>query len=107
MNNTLSFFIGLLIRIAIPVGISVLVFFLLRRLDERWQKQANILPVLSAGQKPCWEVKNCSAEKRKGCLAAKQTNVPCWHTFRSKDGLLREACLDCDVFRQARVPVKA
>jgi len=105
MNEFFSVLIGLLVRLAIPATISIVVFFFLRRLDERWQKEVTVVPVLASGQRPCWEIKNCSEEKRKNCAAAKQSNVPCWHTFRSKDGLLKESCLDCNVFRQAKVPV--
>lgn len=105
MNDFLSFIIGLLVRIAIPIGISAVAIYLLRRLDERWQRQANILPVLPVGEKPCWEMKNCSEAKRKDCPAARQPNLPCWQVFRSKDGLLREACLECAMFRQAKAPV--
>ena len=105
MNNLLSFLTGLLIRLAIPIGISLLAFYLLHRLDARWQRDSKLLPVMAADQKPCWEIKNCPEEKRKVCPAANQPKVPCWQTFRSKDGLLREPCLDCDIFRQALVPV--
>ncbi|MBI4732121.1 MAG: hypothetical protein HY781_08355 [Chloroflexi bacterium] len=107
MNNTFSVLVGLLLRIGIPIGISLLVFFLLRRLDNRWQKEANLLPVAAMDQKPCWEVKNCSETKRKDCPVAAQPNVPCWQAFRTKDGLLKEACLDCDVFRQALTPARS
>lgn len=99
--------IGILVRLAIPIAISILVFSLLRRLDSRWQKQANVLPVLPVGQKPCWEVKNCSDEKRKDCAAAQHPDIPCWHTFRSKEGILRDACLNCIVFSQTAAPVRA
>jgi hypothetical protein len=102
VDSGLSILIGLVIRIGIPVGISLLIFFLLRRLDARWQREVNVQPSVIEDQKPCWEVKKCWASKRKSCPAAAQPNIPCWQTFRSKDGLLKEACLDCDVFRQAR-----
>lgn len=107
MSELLSMLIGILLRLGIPIGISILVFHLLRRLDARWQKQANILPVVAAGQKPCWEVKNCAQEKQKTCPAAQHPDIPCWHTFRSKEGILRDACLDCSVFSQTMAPVRA
>jgi hypothetical protein len=107
MDQIVNVLTGLLIRIGLPLGISILVFMLLRRLDGRWQKHAIQLPVIAAGSKKCWEVKKCSEEKRKTCPAASQPNVPCWHVFRSKDGVLREPCLDCDMFRATWVPVKS
>jgi hypothetical protein len=106
MDTVLTFVLGLLLRIGIPVAVTALVFFLLRRLDQRWQKEALAVPVISS-QRPCWEVKGCSAEKRENCPAYAQKNIPCWQTFRDRRGLLREDCLGCDIFRLAPAPVKS
>jgi hypothetical protein len=103
MDTLLTFVLGLLLRIGIPVAVTALVFFLLRRLDERWQKEALAVPVISS-QRPCWEIKGCSEEKRKDCPASQQAGVPCWQVFRTKKGLLKEECLGCDVFRTASAP---
>ncbi len=100
MDKLITIVFGLILRIGIPLAISALIFYFLRRLDQRWQKQAMALPVVAIG-KPCWELKGCSEEKRKDCPATQNKNVPCWQVFRTKNGLLREACLDCDVFRLA------
>jgi hypothetical protein len=105
MDTVLAFLLGLLLRIGIPVAVTALIFFLLRRLDERWQEEARAIPVLSS-QRPCWEIKGCSEEKRKYCPASAQLKIPCWQIFRTKNGLLREECLGCDVFRLAPVPIK-
>jgi hypothetical protein len=105
INTFVLFLLGTLLRIGIPVAVTILVIALLRRLDRRWQNESQSLPVVPAGGKPCWEIKNCSAEKRKSCPAATQAGTPCWQVFRSKSGMLREDCLGCDVFRQAPVPV--
>ena len=104
MDTILTFILGLLVRIGIPVAVTALVFFLLRRLDERWQKEALAVPVISSAQ-PCWEIKGCSGEKRRDCPASAQPDTPCWQVFRTRNGLLREACLGCSVFRLAPVPV--
>ncbi len=106
MDAVLAFVLGLLVRIGIPVAVTALIFFLLRRLDERWQKEALAIPVISS-QRPCWETKGCSEQKRKDCPAFAQPNIPCWQVFRTKNGLLREECLGCDVFRLAPSPVSS
>ena len=106
MNGVLSLMLGLILRLGIPVGITALVFYLLRRLDIRWQRESKVQPQVAPGQKPCWQLKGCSEEKRKKCPAAAQPKVPCWQVFRSRDGLLRESCLGCDVFRRAPVPIQ-
>ena len=103
MDAAVTFVLGLLLRIGIPVAVTALIFFLLRRLDERWQKEAMAIPVVS-NQPPCWEIKGCSEEKRKNCPASTQADTPCWQVFRTKNGLLKETCLGCDVFRLASVP---
>jgi len=103
MDIVLTFVLGLLLRIGIPLAVTALIFFLLRRLDERWQKEALAIPVISS-QRPCWEIKGCSEEQRKNCPASAQPNVPCWQVFRTKKGLLREECLGCKVFRLASAP---
>jgi hypothetical protein len=103
MDTVLALVLALLLRIGIPVAVTALIFFFLRRLDERWQKESLVIPVI-ADQRPCWEMKGCSEEKRKNCPASVRPNIPCWQLFRTKKGLLREECLDCDVFRQAPIP---
>jgi hypothetical protein len=104
MNTALVFVIGVLLRIGIPLALTSVIFYLLRRLDERWQKEAQVIPVAVAG-KPCWEIKGCSAQKKKACPAFAQPKVPCWQVFRAKDGVMKEACLGCAVFRLASAPV--
>jgi hypothetical protein len=103
MDAVLTFVLGLLLRIGIPVGVTVLVFSLLRRLDNHWQKEAQALPVITSLQ-PCWQVKGCSEEKRKNCPASIQPNIPCWQVFRTRNGL-RDGCLECEVFRLAPAPI--
>ncbi len=106
MDTVLTIVLGLLLRIGIPVTVTALIFYLLRRLDERWQKEAKAIPVINS-LRPCWEIKGCSEEKRKNCKASTQPDVPCWQLFRTPKGLLREDCLGCKVFRLAPVPGKA
>jgi hypothetical protein len=105
METVLAFVLGLLLRIGIPVGVTILVISLLRRLDKRWQADALSVP-LAAPKKPCWKFKGCTEEKRKNCPAAAQPKVPCWQVFRAEDGVMKEDCLGCEVFRQAPVPVR-
>jgi len=106
MDTVLIILLGLLLRIGIPAGVTILVFFLLRRLDRHWQQEAQAIPVISS-QRPCWDIKGCTEEKRKDCPSYFQAGVPCWQVFRTKNGLLREDCLECDVFRLAPVPARS
>lgn len=104
INTVLAFILGLLLRIGIPAAITALVVYFLRRLDARWQAEVMSAPTAALAVRSCWEVKGCPEKQRKACPAAAQTKVPCWQFFRAKDGVLRESCLGCDVFRQAPMP---
>jgi hypothetical protein len=58
-----------------------------------------------AKRAPCWEQKQCSAEKRESCPAYVEKGVPCWQVLRDKQGNLKSGCLECEVFRQVSLPV--
>lgn len=103
MNTILTLVLGLLLRIGVPLAVTLLIFFLLRRLDATWQKEARALPVVPS-HKPCWEVKGCSEENRKHCPVPAQPKTRCWQVFRLKNGQLRKECLGCEVFRLAPIP---
>jgi hypothetical protein len=105
MATVLTIILGVLLRIGIPVAVTALLFFFLRRLDKRWQEEAEAIPVISS-QQPCWEIKNCSEEKRLNCPAFSKTGTPCWQVSRTKNGLMQADCLGCEVFRQAPVPAQ-
>ncbi len=106
MNPISSLLLGLLLRILLPVGLTVLAILLLKRLDRRWQKDALKLPVLNRTKRPCWEIKGCPAESRQACPAVAQPDQPCWQIFRTKDGVMKEDCLSCQVFRRAPAPMR-
>jgi len=105
LNTILTIILGLLLRIGIPLAVTAGIIYLLHRLDQRWQEEASSAPLAAPGGKPCWEVKECPEARHKACPAAAQPGVPCWQFFRSKSGVLREDCLNCEVFRQASAPL--
>jgi hypothetical protein len=53
----------------------------------------------------CWMINDCPEAKRVDCAAYKNQGKPCWQHFRTKDGCLKEDCIDCKVFRGAPIPV--
>lgn len=96
---------GFAVRLAIPVCITAVAIYFLRRLDTRWKVEAEQQLQLPVVEKPkCWEVHGCSAEMRESCKGF-QSEQPCWQTFRKENGYLKESCLGCDVFRKAPIPV--
>jgi hypothetical protein len=106
MDIAITVLLGFLLRIGIPVAVTALVLVILYNVDKHWQKEALALPVVPSGKR-CWDVKGCSEEMKKNCPAVAQSNVPCWHVFRTREGVMKETCLDCKVFRRAPTPFKA
>jgi hypothetical protein len=99
-------FVGILLRIALPLLIMAGLVYILRRIDARWQAEAIYRQKFETAkdQKHCWEIKNCSAEQMSNCEATK-TDEPCWQVFRKTNGYLKDECLQCQVFRSAPVLV--
>lgn len=107
MNNILAVLIGLSLRLIIPIAVTVLIVYLLHKLDERWQMEALQQSQLeTTTQVECWKIQNCPPEQYKECPAY-ATNQPCWQVHRLHNGYLREECLTCAVFRTAPIPAHA
>ncbi len=107
----LSFVIGVLVRFAIPLTLTLVAVWGFRKLDQRWKAEAEELTRLQmelamAKRTPCWEQKQCSEDKKASCPAYAQKGVPCWQVMRDKQGNLKPGCLDCSVFLTAAEPAK-
>lgn len=97
------------LRFGIPIVLTILMVWAFRRLDARWQEQAETTRKLAAekGLVPivrCWLLNDCPDEKREKCPAYLEQHTPCWQHFRMKNGELKQACLGCGVFRGAPAP---
>ena len=107
LASILAVFTGLLVRLALPVGVSLIAIYFLRKLDARWQDEAhshlNQVPTTNE-QIRCWEVKDCPPGRRRECPAYSAAE-PCWQVHRQPNGYLLEDCLGCDVFRKAPLPL--
>src|SRR5215208_5614005 len=102
INSFLVILAGVLLRLAIPIAGTAVLIHLLRKLDLRWQTEAQLqsLPV----QNPeCWKIQGCSAQEQKNCLA-RTSSLPCWQVYRLPNGYQREECLSCNVFIDAPIP---
>ena len=101
--------VGVLLRFGMPILLTVIVIALLRRLDIRWQNDAQERLAEVGGLVPtirCWVLNDCPPERRERCPAYAQQKKPCWQVFRDGNGQLRERCLDCNVFREAPIPIQ-
>ena len=94
---------GLALRLGVPLAVTGLLIWLLRRLDAFWQAEGEQQGALklAAGTGPhCWGIRGCDLDQRVVCPAYLHPDTPCWQHFRGRDGNLRETCLVCDFFRQ-------
>lgn len=105
LDSGAAFFVGIILRLAIPVGATILLVWFFRRLDERWQSEAEFQEAVMAKNPGCWKVNQCSASKMAKCQAYNDPSKPCWQHFRESNGRLQERCLGCDVFRKAPIPI--
>lgn len=99
--SLLAILTGLLVRLVIPILVTAVLIFALRKLDARWQKEAQTLATVEKTE--CWKIKGCSPEQIEACEGA-SSPLPCWQANRSPNGYLREECLSCQVFTDASVP---
>ena len=103
--------LGLLLRLGIPVVLMIVLVLLMRRIDQKWKEEAERERVRLYGSASaarntrCWDVKKCSEECKAKCTAYARQEVPCWQLFRDQNGVLRESCLGCNVFREAPIPI--
>ncbi len=94
------------IRLMIPIGLTLLLAWGLKRLDSHWKTEAEAkaarpeMKAITMSQIKCWEMRGCSAQKRAACPAYLQQDAACWEVYSEK-GRLREMCRDCKVFGHA------
>ena len=100
--SSLYIIAGLLLRLAIPILGTVLLVFFLRKLDERWQAEAQLQPQMME-KTECWKMQGCTTQQIENCEAHK-SELPCWQVYRLPNGYLHEECLSCQVFTEAPVP---
>jgi len=102
VTSLLAILVGFLLRLVIPIAGTVVLIYFLRKLDARWQAEAE-RPPMPAQKVECWKMKGCSPEQRKNCAAA-SSPLPCWQVFRQPNGYLLEECISCKVFIDTPTP---
>ena len=96
------------LRFGIPIGITLLLAYALRRLDAHWKAEAEAkvdreeVRQVAISQEPCWQLRSCPPEKRDLCPVYAHPNEPCWEV-RSANGHLPQTCRDCHVLGRALV----
>lgn len=104
------------LRIGLPLGLTLAVAYFLRRLDARWQAKAWAEWEASHSQEeviaeakllqpsePCWSLKGCDETTRANCAAPKQPDIPCWLARRRSEGKLPAECYYCTQFSLRKI----
>lgn len=115
VTETFTMIALFVLRLGVPIAITILVTWGLRRLDARWQAEAEAQlasQAVTAGrfvpaamkaplakQTPCWEYRNCAEAKKSCCAAARDSDLPCWMARLRADGRLPGGCYGCILFR--------
>ena len=117
-----AFIIGMFIlRLGIPIAITLAVGFWLRRLDTKWQAEAQARLEASKTQtqskstiemfrvidQPCWVLKACPPAMRTRCPAFQKPYQPCWMVRRQAEGQIPAECYHCNLFSSRRLPEPA
>ena len=99
--------LAFLVRIGIPLGLTMLLSWLLKRLDAQWRDEAmnyKAEAITKAEQdlyftiwsrNPCWEDKQCDPADRLRCKAFLQSEKPCWEVYRT-NGSYNKNCEGCE-----------
>jgi hypothetical protein len=102
MVNTkiLEIMMGMLLRITLPIILTLGAGWVLKRLDDHWRKNSLSQRLSLRGLNGpienlnCWDVFDCSTERRSNCRAYNNPDIPCWEAV-SSGGQLQEVCRSC------------
>jgi hypothetical protein len=106
-----------LLRIGVPLGLTLVVAYFLRRLDARWQAEAwaeweashsqeEVIAkakLLQPSEACCWSQKGCDEAARANCATPKQPDIPCWLARRRSEGKLPAECYNCAQFSLRKI----
>jgi len=107
---TAGLILGFILRLGIPIGITLLLSWGLKRLDAKWRAESLAEAQLNtkvldqpseaylAG--PCWTIVNCAPAKRESCPVYQDPDMPCWE-YRRTNGNYAKKCTTCTVWQQA------
>lgn len=116
--------IGLfLLRLAVPLAITFVIAYYLRRLDAKWEKELQkektqteattpslATPVLQMSTNvtiptakdlfgvPCWRLHNCQQTRKEQCAAFQNPELPCWWARFRAEGHIPRQCYTCQIF---------
>ncbi|MCO6450897.1 MAG: hypothetical protein J5I90_08950 [Caldilineales bacterium] len=116
-----------LIRIGIPIMITIAVAVVLRRLDAKWEVELRqqaaadpqpqpekpvrpsvgiqypqplpaTLTAIDIFGKPCWDIHDCQPAQKATCPAVAQPESPCWLAKFQSMGKMPDQCYNCGIY---------
>jgi hypothetical protein len=108
--GALSVIGAFMLRLGVPVAITIGAVHLFRRLDIRWQTQdwqhwtarleaaggVTARKWLSRLANRCWDENSCEPSAVAKCSAHAHQSIPCWMARRAAEGLLPAKCHQCE-----------
>lgn len=108
------------LRLGVPLAITLAVGYWLRRLDAKWQAEAlarkadaalaqqeagaePVIEIFKVIEQPCWVLKNCPQDAYSGCPAHQRPDLPCWLARLRSEGHLPQPCYRCELFTAGQV----
>jgi hypothetical protein len=100
-----------ILRLGVPLLIIFGVGYGLRRLDAKWEAEAQATTrkavvkteiELRPVEQPCWVLKNCPEPVYTRCPAFLNGQQPCWLARSRAEGMLPNKCFQCVLFSQRR-----
>jgi hypothetical protein len=99
---------GLFLRFGVPLGLTLILAWLLRNLDLRWVNEADHMEeheTIEEVQLPeaCWIIHNLSKDDG----GSVEPQEPCWRVRMRFEGNLPSQCLDCTFFKEGLLEIAA
>lgn len=97
------------LRLVVPLAITLAIGYWLRRLDAKWQAEAQVrrdatveseIRLLRVIKEPCWVTKACPEAIYPHCPAYHDPDIPCWLARFRAGGSIPAACYRCPLFSQ-------
>lgn len=104
--TTFGLVFAFVLRLGIPIGVTLLIGWYLRRLDSIWKDEAEQQALEGLAlegsylQGPCWKIMDCPPTRRDNCAAFQNPEISCWES-RKSNGHIQPACKDCQVWKEA------
>lgn len=109
-----------ILRLGVPLAITLAVGYWLRRLDAKWQAEAlarkadaaltqqeagaePVIEIFKVIEQPCWVLKNCPQDAYPACPAYQRPDLPCWLARLRSEGHLPQPCYRCELFTAGQV----